>query len=194
MSPATEPEVMIPRRYQLEFLEQAKKENTIVYLETGCGKTHIAVMLLQHFSPLIRKPKKGIAVFLCPTVFLVHQQAKVIGEHTDLKVGSYTGDMNVDAWKLQTWEQEMEKCEVFVMTPQIMLQNLHHCFMRMDCIEVLIFDECHHAGGRHPYACIMREFYHTRTQDTSYKLPRILGMTASPIDGKGEPSRLYETT
>lgn len=46
--------------------------------------------------------------------------------------------------------------QVFVMTPQIMLQNLHHCFMRMDCIEVLIFDECHHAGGRHPYACIMR--------------------------------------
>ena len=40
------------------------------------------------------------------------QQAKVVGKHTDLKVGSYTGDMNVDAWKLQTWEQEMEKCEV----------------------------------------------------------------------------------
>jgi ERCC4-related helicase len=46
--------------------------------------------------------------------------------------------------------------QVFVMTPAILLQNLHHCFMRMDCIELLIFDECHHADKRHPYACIMQ--------------------------------------
>jgi hypothetical protein len=31
-----------------------------------------------------------------------------------------------------------------------------------------------------------QEFYHTRVQNTLAKLPRILGMTASPIDGKGE--------
>ncbi|KAG0565599.1 hypothetical protein KC19_7G000600 [Ceratodon purpureus] len=170
--------------YQIELLEQAKKENIIVYLETGCGKTHIAVMLLQHIAPVIRKPSTKVAVFLCPTVYLVRQQAKVIRRCTDLKVGTYYGEMNVDAWKFETWETELEKIEVFVMTPAILLQNLHHCFMRMDCIELLIFDECHHADKRHPYACIMQEFYHPRSKDESYKLPRILGMTASPIDGK----------
>lgn len=59
--------------YQIELLEQAKKENIIVYLETGCGKTHIAVMLLQHIAPVIRKPSTRVAVFLCPTVYLVRQ-------------------------------------------------------------------------------------------------------------------------
>jgi ERCC4-related helicase len=44
-----------------------------VYLETGCGKTHIAVMLLEHIAPAIRKPSTRFAVFLCPTVYLVLQ-------------------------------------------------------------------------------------------------------------------------
>lgn len=61
--------------YQIEALERAKKEDIIVYLETGCGKTHVAVMLLQHIADLIRKPSTRIAVFLCPSVPLVQQVA-----------------------------------------------------------------------------------------------------------------------
>jgi endoribonuclease Dicer len=43
---------------------------------------------------------------------MVGQQAKVIREYTDLKVGTYYGEMNVDAWKSETWETELEKIEV----------------------------------------------------------------------------------
>ncbi len=46
--------------------------------------------------------------------------------------------------------------QVFVMTPEILYQNLHHCFMTMESIELLIFDECHHARKHHRYACIMQ--------------------------------------
>lgn len=60
-------------RYQLELCKKAMEENIIVYLGTGCGKTHIAVLLMHEMGHLIRKPEKNICVFLAPTVALVHQ-------------------------------------------------------------------------------------------------------------------------
>ena len=33
------------------------------------------------------------------------------------------------------------------------------CDVQMKDINLLIFDECHHAKKNHPYNCIMREFY-----------------------------------
>lgn len=59
--------------YQLEALEKALRENTIAFLETGSGKTLIAIMLLRKYAYLLRKPSDFIAVFLVPTVVLVQQ-------------------------------------------------------------------------------------------------------------------------
>ncbi|KAJ4824762.1 hypothetical protein Tsubulata_024394 [Turnera subulata] len=173
------------RSYQLEALEKALKQNTIVYLETGSGKTLIAIMLLRSYAYLLRKPSRYIAVFLVPQVVLVRQQAEAIQMHTDLEVGMYWGDMGVDYWNADVWKQEMDKHEVLVMTPQILLSGLRHSFFKLHLIKVLIVDECHHATGKHPYACIMTEFYHRQLTSGYYDLPRIFGMTASPIKSKG---------
>jgi len=43
---------------------------------------------------------------------VVGQQAKVVKQDTDLKVGTYYGEMNIDAWKSETWEAELEKNEL----------------------------------------------------------------------------------
>ncbi|KAJ1382389.1 Ribonuclease III domain [Sesbania bispinosa] len=175
----------IARKYQLELCKKAMEENIIVYLGTGCGKTHIAVLLMHEMGHLIRKPKKDVCVFLAPTVALVHQQAKVIEDSTDFKVGTYCGSSK-RLRRHQDWEQEIGQYEVLVMTPQILLHNLSHCFIKMEMIALLIFDECHHAQvkSNHPYAEIMKVFY----KNNSTKVPRIFGMTASPVVGKGSSS------
>ncbi|XP_020230787.1 endoribonuclease Dicer homolog 2 isoform X2 [Cajanus cajan] len=172
------------RSYQLEALDKAIRENTIVYLETGSGKTLIAIMLLRSYAHHLRKPSPFIAVFLVPQVVLVSQQAEAVKMHTNLKVGMYWGDMGVDYWDAATWKQETEKYEVLVMTPAILLNCLRHSFFKLNMIKVLIMDECHHARGKHPYACIMTEFYHHQLNSGISELPRIFGMTASPIKSK----------
>ncbi|KAI4342145.1 hypothetical protein MLD38_026801 [Melastoma candidum] len=172
------------RCYQLEAFEFSRRQNTIVFLETGTGKTLIAIMLLRSYAHLIRKPSAGIAVFLVPQVVLVSQQADVIRSHTDLRVGMYWGDMQIDFWDIHIWRGECEKFEVLVMTPAILLNCLRHSFFSLEMIKLLIFDECHHTRGNHPYACIMKEFYHRQHSVDGSKVPRILGMTASPIKSK----------
>ncbi|KAL2941463.1 Endoribonuclease Dicer-like protein 2 [Bienertia sinuspersici] len=174
------------RSYQLEALEKAMKQNTIVFLETGSGKTLIAVMLLRSYAHLLRRPAQSyIAVFLVPTVVLVTQQAEVIKMHTDLKVGKYWGDMGVDFWDAATWQKELDEHEVLVMTPKILLDALSHTYIKPNMIKVLIFDECHNARGNHPYVRIMKDFYH---QSHIKEVPRIFGMTASPIKAKAKGS------
>lgn len=62
------------RKYQLDVLEQAKKKNTIAFLETGAGKTLIAILLIKsvHEQMLVEN-KKMLAIFLVPKVPLVYQ-------------------------------------------------------------------------------------------------------------------------
>ncbi|KAL9234863.1 hypothetical protein vseg_009681 [Gypsophila vaccaria] len=175
------------RSYQIEAFEQAMKQNTIVFLETGSGKTLISIMLIRSFAYLLRRPTRShIAVFLVPKVVLVTQQAEAIEKSTDLKVGKYWGDMGVDFWDAANWKEEQEKHEVLVMTPQILLDALRHTYIELHMIKVLIFDECHNAIGKHPYACIMKEFYHRQLHFN--EVPRIFGMTASPVKAKAKGS------
>ncbi|KAJ7524239.1 hypothetical protein O6H91_18G083200 [Diphasiastrum complanatum] len=175
------------RKYQLEVLEQAKVKNTIAFLDTGAGKTLIAVLLMQSkYEQLRRQQRKMAAVFLVPKVPLVYQQAEVIRERTGFRVGHYCGEMGQDFWNKERWHLEFQSKEVLVMTAQILLNILRHSIIRMDAIHLLILDECHHAVKKHPYSLVMSEFYHLTSKE---KRPCVFGMTASPVNLKGVSSQ-----
>lgn len=80
-----------PRNYQLELFERAKRENTIAVLDTGSGKTLIAVLLLRwtidkelESRAALNSPK--ISFFLVASVTLVYQQYSVLETNLDHKV------------------------------------------------------------------------------------------------------------
>ncbi|KAA8520803.1 hypothetical protein F0562_014925 [Nyssa sinensis] len=187
-----EPKEILPeeqaRQYQLDVLEQAKKKNTIAFLETGAGKTLIAVLLIKSVcSDLQRQNKKMLAVFLVPKVPLVYQQAEVIRDRTGYQVGHYCGEMGQDFWDARRWLREFETKQVLVMTAQILLNILRHSIIKMEAVNLLILDECHHAVKKHPYSLVMSEFYHTTPKE---KRPSVFGMTASPVNLKGVSSQV----
>lgn len=71
---------------------------------------------------------------------------------------------------------------VVVCTAEILRQCLQHAYIRLDQINLLIFDEAHHAKKEHPYAKIILDFY--IHEENKARRPRIFGMTASPVDAK----------
>ncbi|KAG2171419.1 hypothetical protein INT43_009080 [Umbelopsis isabellina] len=187
-----------PRSYQLELLDKALKENIIAVLDTGSGKTLIAVMLIKAMDEIEKehretRRKTKIAVFLVDRVPLVFQQKDVIAANCDLSVKHLCGEMVWDQWNEKLWETVLKEDDVCVMTAQILLDALRHGFIHLDNIHLMIFDECHHATKQHTFNMIMREFY-DRCPDE--EKPKIFGMTASPMNSKSEvhytASRLEE--
>uniref|UniRef100_T1J619 Dicer-2 n=1 Tax=Strigamia maritima TaxID=126957 RepID=T1J619_STRMM len=182
-------EELLPREYQVELLEKAIKKNIVVCLGTGSGKTFIAVMLIREMMESIKKPFKNggkRTFFLAKTVPLVAQQATVIRQHTGLQVGHYTGADNVDAWDLDVWKREFEKNEVLVMTTQILVNILNMAFIQLSQINLLIFDECHHAVGGDPIVQVMKNFARCSLKEQ----PKVMGLTASVLNGKCKPNQI----
>ncbi|KAI0469610.1 hypothetical protein F4859DRAFT_523002 [Xylaria cf. heliscus] len=177
-----------PREYQTELFERAKEKNIIAVLDTGTGKTLIAALLLRHIIEQElddRRAGQGhrLAFFLVDKVALVHQQYSVLEANLDFPMVSLTGDSGGVVLTQKFWNQTCKEKTAIVCTAEVLNQCLRHSFIRMEHINLLIFDEAHHAKKNHPYARIVKDFYAT-LENTSHKRPRILGMTASPVDAK----------
>lgn len=187
--PETEPmdidPTFIPKDYQLKVFEVAMRRNTIAMLETGPGKSMIAIMMIKEIGKSLKNNDGGkkLIAFLAPTVLLVQKQFKEIQSKTELLVEEYYGARGVDDWNSQIWDKEINNHDVLVMTPQILLDALRKAYISFEVFSFIVLDECHQASGNHPYAKIMEEFYHK-----SSRRPKIFGMTAPSEVRKGVSS------
>ncbi|KAJ4390605.1 Dicer-like protein 1 [Gnomoniopsis smithogilvyi] len=174
------------RDYQLELFERAKNENTIAILDTGSGKTLIAVLLLEHtINQELEDRKNGLsrrlAFFLVDKVALAFQQQAVLDCNLAHSSAVFSGESVKHSWTGGFWASELAKHEVIVCTAEILKQLLQYAYIRIDQINLLIFDEAHHTKKSHPYARIIKDFY-VAGKERGLRVPRIFGMTASPVD------------
>ncbi|KAG6909556.1 hypothetical protein DXG01_016804 [Tephrocybe rancida] len=169
------------------MLEQSLRRNIIIALDTGSGKTHIAVLRIK--TEVERQPTK-VSWFVAPTVALCEQQRSVIQTAIPVSVGIISGSKEPDQWKnASLWQTALRNNRIMVTTPQVLLDALRHSYVSLGRdVSLLIFDEAHHAVDNHPYNRIMKEFYFAlpfqiSAASTRYQRPSILGLTASPIYG-----------
>ncbi|KAI9644163.1 Dicer-like protein 2 [Ciborinia camelliae] len=182
-----------PRTYQLEMLEESLKGNIIVAMDTGSGKTHVAVLrMLKEFDRM--EPDKLIW-FLAPTVALCVQHYEYLQLNiTSALIKLLVGADGVDRWTEQRqWDSVLNNVKVVVSTYQVLLDALTHGFVRMERLSLIIFDEAHNCLNKAPGAKIMTSFYHPNK--SKFSLPHILGLSASPVM-RSDPqslSRIEET-
>ncbi|KAI1794925.1 P-loop containing nucleoside triphosphate hydrolase protein [Ganoderma leucocontextum] len=176
------------RAYQQELLDESLHRNIVIALDTGSGKTHIAVLRMKHEA---EHESRKVSWFIAPTVALVEQQFEVIKSAIPVSVGYVSGSSEPNQWKdARLWRGILERHRIMVTTPQVLLDALHHGYVDMGSdIGLLVYDEAHHAIGKHPYSMIMKNHYFELPprspvdNSASRVRPMVLGLTASPTYG-----------
>ena len=93
-----------------------------------------------------------------------------------------TGNDGCDRWSEQSvWDAVLLNVRIVVSTHQVLYEALCHGFVQLGGLALLVFDEAHHVFGKHPANKIMQSFYHPARKFNDSQVPRILGLTASPI-------------
>ncbi|KAK4179963.1 putative dicer-like protein [Triangularia setosa] len=177
----TPPEVvMTARAYQVEMFQESLQRNIIVAMDTGSGKTQVAILRIQ--EELGRSPK--LIWFLAPTVQLAAQQFEVIEKQIPgVQSRFICGADNVQAWKYKSgvWDAVLTNVRIVVSTYQILFDAaVSHAFVPLESISLLVIDEAHNCIRMNPVARLMRESY-AKLKEQGRPVPHILGLTASPL-------------
>ncbi|KAI7469475.1 P-loop containing nucleoside triphosphate hydrolase protein [Hortaea werneckii] len=176
------------RSYQQEMLGASLEKNIIVAMDTGSGKTHIAVARI--LAELENSDPAKIAWFMCPSVALSHQQYNFVREHlpSAYQVISLTGSDRVDKWTDQRlWDAVLTNVRVVVSTPAVLTDALTHGFVRIHRLALLVIDEAHRCIKNSPMNNIMKLFYYP-SKARGEAVPGILGLSASPVMNNKEGS------
>jgi ERCC4-related helicase len=152
------------RLYQEVAFAETVKENAIVILPTGLGKTVIAALSSVFW---LSKDESNKVIIFAPTRPLLDQHYQTFSNWLNLEadeIVQITG---------KTYKQKrlkmFEKARMIFMTPQIKLDVFD-----LQDVALMIFDECHRAVGRYKYV-MNAEQYFNEARD-----PHVLGLTATP--------------
>lgn len=162
-----------PRLYQEKIFSSSAKENSLVVLPTGLGKTAIALMMAAHRLSMYPDMK---IVMLAPTKPLVEQHMQYFMEHLRnhdddfvLFTGAISPEKRAELWK---------RAKFIFSTPQGLENDIISSRIDISKVSLMIVDEAHRATGDYSYVFIASRYMKLA------RFPRILALTASPGSDK----------
>ncbi len=160
-----------PRLYQETILHTCTKNNTLVVLPTGMGKTAVALMLAVHRLKV--HPNSKI-LFLSPTRPLVEQHYNTFKKHLELpedKFVLFTGQVKPEK-RAELWDN----AQFIFSTSQGLENDLISNKVSLKDVSLCVFDEAHRGVGKYSYVFIAQQY------NKKADFPRVLALTASPGD------------
>ncbi|MBY9000124.1 MAG: DEAD/DEAH box helicase family protein [Candidatus Heimdallarchaeota archaeon] len=167
--PLIKPDKIEARLYQQTLFASCVKENSLVILPTGLGKTILFLMLAAH---RIQKFPGGKVVFCAPTKPLLDQHEQTTRDCLNIdsdKIIQISGQTDPSKRK-QIWEEG----QVFICTPQTIQNDIIQRRIKLEDIVFICLDEAHKTVGDHSYVFIAEQY------NLKAKNPLLLGITASP--------------
>ncbi|MBN1923852.1 MAG: DEAD/DEAH box helicase family protein [Nanoarchaeota archaeon] len=161
-----------PRLYQEKIFSDCVKNNCLVVLPTGLGKTIIALML----SVYSLKKEENKILFLAPTKPLVEQHRKTFKEFFE----AGDKDLLVVSGEVSPSERRelYKNARIVFATPQTIENDLLTKSLNLENFTLVIFDECHRGIGDYAY-CFISSVYKKQNEKG-----RVLGLSASPGSNK----------
>lgn len=164
------------REYQINLANQAIKENCLVVLPTGLGKTTVALQVIAEF---LSKNTGGV-LFLAPTRVLAHQHYEFLKNNLRIDdIALVTGE------DLVTKRKKLWINSVICATPEITKNDLDRQLVSPEQFSLLIVDEAHRTIGDYAYSGIAERFRNTNV--------RIIGMTATLPSEKEKATEILQT-
>jgi len=158
-----------PRLYQENIFNTCTKNNTLVVLPTGVGKTAIFLMMAAYRLNLYPKSK---VLLLGPTRPLIEQYSQVFEKHFNIpkdKMVMFTGFVSPET-RAELWKN----AQIIFSTPQGLENDILSNKIDISNISLIGFDESHRATGEYSYNFVAKQYMKKALH------PRVLALTASP--------------
>lgn len=167
--PLLKPQTVEFRGYQANLARIAGKQDTLVVLPTGMGKTVVALLAI---ADALRDGAQRVLV-LAPTKPLAEQHGKsfanVLAAPWDERIRVLTG--HVAPGKRQATYGDPG---LVIATPQVIQNDVLSGALDLAAFDWVVFDEAHRAAGDYPYVFLGQELLKRHPKG------RRMGLTASP--------------